>query len=107
MRRILVTLLLLPPLCGPALGQPEARIDSAYTTFDIDKCRHTPGQAPEDNGSWLCPGYSGIPVWFAEGDARMYASFGRKAADEPAAGETFPGFNDVSKGTIEWRLARK
>ena len=104
MRRILTALLLLPTL--PAAAQSGASTESAYTTFDIDKCRHTRGQAPEDNGSWLCSGYAGIPVWLAEGDERMYASFGRKAADEPAASETFPGFNDVTKGTIEWRLAR-
>jgi hypothetical protein len=30
----------------------------------------------------------------------------RGAAREPAAGETIPGFNDVYKGTIEWRLER-
>jgi hypothetical protein len=107
MRRILTALLLLLPLYGPVAGQPEARAESTYTAFDLDKCRHTPGQAPEDNGSWLCRGYAGIPVWLAQGDERMYVSFGRKAADEPAAGETFPGFNDVSKGAIEWRLARQ
>jgi hypothetical protein len=105
MRRVLTALLLLPPLYGPAVGQSE-RIESAYTTFDTDKCRHMRGQAPEDNGSWLCAGYSGIPVWLAQGDERMYVSFGRKAADEPAANQTFAGFNDVFKGTIEWRLAR-
>jgi hypothetical protein len=32
-------------------------------------------------------------------------SFGRNAAREPAAGETFPGFNSAYKGTIEWRIA--
>ena len=37
---------------------------------------------------------------------RKAADFGRKAADELAATQTFPGFNDVTKGTIEWRLAR-
>ena len=36
----------------------------------------------------------------------MYVSFGRGAAREPAAGETIPGFNDVYKGAIEWRLER-
>jgi hypothetical protein len=96
MRRILAALLLLPPLCGPAAAQSGAGTESAYTTFDIDKCRHTRGQAP----------YAGVPVWLAQGDERMFVSFGRKAADEPAASETFPGFNDVTKGTIEWRLAR-
>jgi hypothetical protein len=107
MRRLLTALLLLPPLYGPAAGQPDARIESAYTTFDTDKCQHTRGHAVEDYGSWLCAGYAGIPVWLAAGDQRMYVSFGRNAAREPAASETIPGFNDVTEGTIEWRLERK
>ena len=37
----------------------------------------------------------------------MFVSFGRNAARESAAGETLPGFNDVYKGTIEWRLERQ
>jgi hypothetical protein len=36
----------------------------------------------------------------------MQVSFGPRASREVAAGETFPAFNDVYKGTIEWRLAR-
>jgi hypothetical protein len=90
----------------PAVGQPNAAVESAYTTFDSDKCRHTRGRDVEDYGSWLCRGYRDIPVWLAAGDQRMYVSFGRGAAREPAAGETIPGFNDVYKGAIEWRLER-
>jgi hypothetical protein len=90
----------------PALSQPNAAVESAYTTFDSDKCRHARGRDVEDYGSWLCRGYRDIPVWLAAGDQRMYVSFGRGAAREPAAGETIPGFNDVYKGTIEWRLER-
>jgi hypothetical protein len=89
--------------------QPAAAqaVEYAYTQFDADKCRHTRGRDVEDYGSWLCPGYEGIPVRLSAGDQRMYVSFGRNAAKEVAAGETFPGFNSAYKGTIEWRLERR
>jgi hypothetical protein len=45
-------------------------------------------------------------VRLSAGDQRMYVSFGLKAADEPAAAQTFPAFNNMYKGTIEWRLER-
>jgi hypothetical protein len=92
---------------APVLAQAGAPIESAYTTFDSSKCRHTRGRDVEDYGSWLCPGLKGIAVRLAAGDQRMYVSFGRNAAREPAASETIRGFNDVYKGTIEWRLERK
>ena len=85
----------------PAAGQSVSRV---YTTFDSDKCRHTPGREVEDYGSWRCPGHAGIDVVLSAGDQRMRVSFGRKARDEPAARQTFPAFNDVYKGTVEWRL---
>src|SRR4051794_24311946 len=85
---------------APAVARSNAAIESAYTTFDTRSCKHTPGRDVEDYGSWTCPGYKGIPVWLGAGDQRMYVSFGRNAAHEPAASETIPGFNDVYKGTI-------
>jgi hypothetical protein len=88
----------------PASAQ---QVEYAYTQFDADKCRHTRGRDVEDYGSWRCPGYQGIPVYLAAGDQRMYVSFGKNAANEIAAGETFPGFNNVYKGTIEWPLERR
>lgn len=95
---------LLAVCAEPAAAQT---VEYAYTQFDAGKCRHTRGRDVEDYGSWLCPGYEGIPVRLSAGDQRMYVSFGRNAAKEIAAGETFPGFNSVYKGTIEWRLERK
>jgi hypothetical protein len=91
-----------------AMGAPvfAAEIVSAYTDVDSDKCRHTKG-SDEDYGFWRCNGYGGIPVRLSAGDQRMYVSFGFKAADEPAAGQTFPAFNNMYKGTIEWRLERR
>ena len=90
-------------LCAatPAVSQSITRV---YTTFDSDKCRHTRGKDVEDYGSWRCPGHAGIDVVLSAGDQRMQVSFGRKALGEVAAGETFPGFNNVYKGTVEWRI---
>ncbi len=107
MCRSLAPIAALVVLQAPAFAQSNPAIESAYTTFDSNKCRHAPGRDVEDYGSWLCPGYAGIPVRLAAGDQRMYVSFGRNAAREPAAGETIDHFNDVYKGTIEWRLERK
>lgn len=81
-------------------------IDSAFTHVDAKQCRHTPGTAEEDYGSWRCKGYGGVVVRLAAGDQRMFVSFGPHAADEPAASETFAAMNDAYEGTIEWRLAR-
>jgi hypothetical protein len=80
-------------------------IKSVYTNFDADKCKHEPGTEEEDYGSWECPGYGGLPVLLAAGDQRMYVSFGKVDADDNfALAQTFPAFNDVYKGTVEWRL---
>jgi hypothetical protein len=103
----MILLAVLAFLPAPAFSQSAAAIESAYTQFDSNKCRHARGRDVEDYGSWLCPGYGNIPVRLAAGDQRMYVSFGRNAAREPAAAETISGFNDVYKGTIEWRLERK
>jgi hypothetical protein len=91
-----------------AMGTPvfAAEIVSVYTDVDADKCRHTKGTAAEDYGSWRCSGLGGIPVRLSAGDQRMYVSFGSRAADEPAAGQTFPAFNNMYRGRIEWRVER-
>jgi hypothetical protein len=86
---------------APALGQA---IESAYSKFDAKACKHTKGTEPEDYGSWACPGHAGMRVLLSAGDQRMYVSFGSK--DNLAAGQTFPGFNDVYEGTVEWRIEK-
>ena len=94
---------------SPAVAQAPAGdgVTYAYTTFDADKnCKHRPGRDVEDYGSWTCPGYAGIAVVLSAGDQRMQVSFGPRASRERAASETLPSFNDVYKGTIEWRLER-
>lgn len=91
----------------PASAQ---EIFSVYTRFDADKtCKHASGRDVEDYGSWRCPGYGDLIVYLTAGDQRMQVSFGRNAksaAREKAAGETFPGFNSIYDGTVEWRMER-
>jgi hypothetical protein len=86
-------------------------IVSVYTKFDADKtCKHTKGTEAEDYGSWRCPGYGGLIVRLSAGDQRMTVSFGssaKKAEGEVAAGETFPGFNSVYEGVVEWRIEKR
>jgi hypothetical protein len=83
-----------------------AGIDSAYTKIQLQNCPQIEA-AEEDEGTfggaWECPGYQGQPVYVAEGDLRMFVSFGPSAADEPAAMQTLPNFNTVNE-TLEWRL---
>lgn len=90
-------------LAIPAAGQA---IESAYTDLDVDKCRHTSSRELEDYGFWRCQGFGGIAVHVSAGHQRSYVSFGAKAAKEPAAEQTFPGFNSVYKTKIEWRLEK-
>jgi hypothetical protein len=102
MRRLFGAALVVAACCAtPAASQPVSR---AYTQFDSDKCRHTKGKAAEDYGFWRCAGHDGIEVYLRAGDQRMTVSFGRNAAREPAASQTFPRFNSAYKGTVEWRL---
>lgn len=89
-------------LTGPAFGQSE--LQSQYTDVDLDLCTVT---AADDMGAvWACPGYKGIPVMIAEGDLRMFVSFGLKATEEKAAVETLPPFNRLG-AKLEWRLSNR
>lgn len=112
MRRIIIAaagVALASALCG-ATALHAQEISSVYTTFDADKtCKHTAGRDVEDYGMWRCPGRDGLIVLLSAGDQRMQVSFGRNAkaaADELAAEETFPGFNSVYSGTVEWRMEK-
>lgn len=99
---------LLLAACATALlpftaAAQEAR--SAYTAFDADKCRHEAGTAEEDGGSWTCRGYGAGAIRLELGDQRMMVSFGSVKNRPLSASQTFPAFNNVYKGTVEWRLA--
>jgi hypothetical protein len=91
-----------------ATGLPAAAqsVGSAYTDYDTKKCAHKGGRDVEDYGQWRCKGLNGMAVLVSAGDQRMTMSFGPRAADEPAVGQTLQRFNDVYKARIEWRFAR-
>ena len=89
--------------CAPAAAES---IGSAYTDYDTRTCSHRSGREVEDYGEWRCKGLNGIAVLVSAGDQRMTMSFGPHARDEPAAGQTLQGFNDVYKARLEWRYAR-
>ncbi|PPD42723.1 MAG: hypothetical protein CTY15_11675 [Methylocystis sp.] len=92
--------------CVVAASASALELSSAYTKIDVRKqCRRGPGVALEDYGDWRCKGYADVPMWLGAGDQRMFVSFGKKAAQEPAAQETLATFNHFYEGTIEWRLA--
>jgi len=83
-----------------------AGIASDYTKIQLEKCTLLQGPDTEEGtfgGAWQCAGYKGQPVYVAEGDLRMFVSFGPAAAEEPAAGQTLPRFNTINE-TLEWRL---
>jgi len=83
-----------------------AGITSAYTKIELETCRLISFPQTEEGtsgGTWDCPGYQGQPVYVAEGDLRMFVSFGPHAEDEPAARQTLPNFNSIND-TLEWRL---
>jgi hypothetical protein len=99
--RVAFTLALLS--ASPAFGQT---VESTYTQVDAASCPHSKSAGIEAYGSWRCTGYEGTRVLLSAGDQRMFVSFGPNAAAEPAAEQTFPAFNNVYKGTIEWRLEK-
>jgi hypothetical protein len=51
-----------------------------------------------------CKGFGGLDVRVAEGDLRMFVSYGPDAAAQTAAQQTVPAFNTTGE-TLEWRLA--
>lgn len=93
-------------LTGAVAPTTAQTFESAYTDLDLNKCRHTPGKEEEDYGFWRCQGHAGVAVRVSAGDQRTYVSFGPRAKDQPAAGQTFSRFNSVDKTKIEWRIEK-
>lgn len=103
---------------SPVLAQQSADVPrsntSAITSINLDQCHFITneelGLAPlseEEAGmgsaAWLCIGYDQSIIYVAEGDLRMFVSFGANAMQERAASQTLPEFNTMGD-TIEWRL---
>jgi hypothetical protein len=78
----------------------------ATTPFDVSKCAHEPGREVEDAGEWRCAGPGGIAIVMTAGDARVYISYGPRAAREPAARQTLAAPNGEG-ASIEWRMVRE
>ncbi|VAW19118.1 hypothetical protein MNBD_ALPHA12-731 [hydrothermal vent metagenome] len=82
-----------------------ASFDSVYTKLDLNDCKQIPYSATEvaDGASYACMGYDNTLVYVAEGDLRMFVSYGLNALKEKAAQQTLPAFNTIND-TLEWRL---
>ena len=81
--------------------------ESAYTKLDLKQCKDVTPEEIKDNGAVsICPGYDGIDVRVAEGDLRIFVSYGPNAATQTAAYETLPQFNIIGE-TLEWRVKRE
>jgi hypothetical protein len=88
-----------------AAGAEE--ISSVYTSLDLKKCKDiTPDDVKEYGTIWRCKGQDGIDVRVAEGDLRMFVSYGPKAETQTAASETLPQFNSIGE-TLEWRMMKE
>ncbi len=100
MRRTLAPLFL-------ALGTLAANAEgntSAYTAFDLEKCRVIePGDEYVYAGTWACDGYGGVDVIQSSADDRSFAAFGKDGAKHCSFAKTFSPFN-TSLSPIEWRL---
>lgn len=91
------------------LGASPARteeIASVYSSLNLAKCKDIAPDDAKDYGTiWRCKGVDGIDVRVAEGDLRIYVSYGPKAEAQIAAQQTLPQFNSIGE-TLEWRVAK-
>lgn len=98
MQAVLLTMvgaLLLPVAAG------AAEIRAEYTDLKFDEC--TVYEADDMGSTSACPGYRGVPVVIAEGDLRMFVTYGVRPLEEKAAQQTLPPFNYLGQ-KIEWRV---
>jgi hypothetical protein len=87
------------------VGAAAEEIASVYTPLKLDACKNvTPPGEEEVGGVFRCEGYGGRDVRVAEGDLRMFVSYGPDAERQTAATQTLPAFNSTGE-TLEWRLA--
>ena len=103
-RAVATFLCLAAAMAVPAQAE---EISSAYSALELDKCKDvTPADAKEYGTVWRCEGYDGIDVQVAEGDLRIFVSFGPNADKQTTAEETLPQFNTIAE-KLEWRLAQE
>jgi hypothetical protein len=80
---------------------------SVYSTLDFKLC--TVLKSTPDGMTYQCPGLPGVPLYFAEGDDRVFLSAGPMLDKATAASQTLKAFNTpfraaASRATIEWRF---
>lgn len=96
----LVQLTFLSLFCSGAFAEENS---SVYTKIDLNNdCSII--HADDFGATFACPGYRGYPVMVAEGDLRMFVSYGLNSLNERAAEQTLSPFNTIGE-TLEWRLA--
>ena len=84
-------------------GRLGGEITSAYTKYNIDRCKRLAASAEESFGSFTCKGYGGLEFYFAEGDLRTFMAYGAHGFEHCSAQQTFGHFNTITP-TVEWRL---
>jgi hypothetical protein len=90
--------------CGLTVPAAAGEITSAYTSFELGKCRQV--EPPDQyvfEGRWVCKGYGGIDIVYSGEDSRSYVAFGRGGEKHCAALKTFDAFN-TALSPVEWRL---
>lgn len=97
--RLVVLAFYLALISSPSNAQP-ARLASAYTSLDLDRCKRL-DRAELTSASWRCKGLAGIPLFIQNGDDRYDVDAGRADNDELWS-ENF----DYPGKTVEWRLNR-
>lgn len=79
-------------------------IGGAYTPLVLKHCENvTPPKMAEHRAVLHRAGYGGLTGRVAEGDLRMFVSYGEGAARQKSAGQTLRAFNSTGD-TLEWRL---
>ena len=94
-------------VAASATPAAAGQISSLYTKLELEKCALV-SASEEGAGSaiWDCKGHEGMRIRVAEGDLRYFVSFGPRAEQQRAAGQTLSPFNTIHH-TLEWRVERK
>lgn len=91
-------------LCLMPISAAAQDITSLYSDLDLKKCQKlSTSQDENEGGEWSCPGIAGYDVHVWEGDLRSFVAFGKTAAAQCAAMQTFGAFNSPGP-RVEWRM---
>jgi hypothetical protein len=82
-----------------------APIISAYTDFDVKKCKTESVDSESGSATLTCSGYNNFAVTYAEDDLRGTIAFGKNPNAQCSSHQTFSNFNSPGP-RIEWRLEK-